>query len=117
MSLKYENEYLFFDIILYKIINYLKNTVTFVEIPSIIQNFNDGDDIIGRCEIIYDLNYDIKKMKKINVSNKKFNKIKTTHILDMYNEQEIKNNKFSFETVTIKSMGEIFYNKKSMIAI
>ena len=106
------NNYLMYDINLYKIVNKLKNGVEVVEIPIKHQEKKQIDEIIGSLEIQYNIDINIDELQKIKLTNRDVKR--ADHKFD---ERDISKNKFIFETITIDSLNETFYNCINMISV
>ena len=106
------NNYLMYDIHLYKIINKLKNGVEVVEVPIKHQEKKQFDEIIGSLEIQYNTNIDTNTMQKMKLTNKEIKNVSYK-----FDEKDIINNKFIFETITIDTLNETYYNCNNMICV
>ena len=106
------NNYLMYDINLYKIVNKLKNGVEVVEIPIKHQEKKQSDEIIGSLEIQYNIDINIDELQKIKLTNRDVKR--ADHKFD---ERDISKNKFIFETITIDSLNETYYNCINMISV
>jgi hypothetical protein len=106
------NNYLMYDIHLYKIINKLKNGVEVVEVPIKHQEKKQIDEIIGSLEIQYNTNIDTNTLQKMKLTNKEIKNVSYK-----FDEKDIINNKFIFETITIDTLNETYYNCNNMICV
>ena len=107
-----KNKYLMYGIQLYKIVNKLKNGFEVVEVPIKHQEKKQIDEIIGSLEIQYNIDIKIDALQKIKLTNRDVKR--ACYKLD---EKDISNNKFIFETITIDSLNETYYNCNSMICV
>ena len=105
-------DYLIDDKDLYKVIKKNKKYIELALLPIISHDHIQINDTIGKSEILYDIDADVSKLKKIKVSNKIYNDWE-----DKYNERVIRNTKFVFETVYLDSLNETYYNNKDYIPV
>ena len=66
----------------------------------------------SKSEILYDIDADVSKLEKFKTTNKVYKDWD-----DKYSDRVIRNTKFVFETVYLKSLNETCYNNKDYINV
>lgn len=109
-----ENTYFMDDVHLFKVINNYKHGIIVVEVPQKHKEEKQFDDMLGHAEIIYNTNIDTNELKHIKMTNREYKKI---NMYNRYNNAIIQNYKFIFETITIDTVNEKYYQCKNYIKL